>query len=233
MASAVLEKPSVIEPIAAPASAAPPNAPAPSAPGQGLEPIIKLENCKLVSQGAEARVFETTFLGRPTILKQRFNKKYRHPVLDLKLTTMRLKQEVRSLMRARKIGVLVPAPYFVELEANSIYMEQIVGHSVAELMKSIGKSIAAMHDGGLIHGDLTTSNMMVCDSDKKLFDKILASYKAHSSLQSATFNRFAEGRPSMALAWEKLERQRHLYGRSRFENEELCERSLQSALTML
>ncbi|RWR88927.1 EKC/KEOPS complex subunit bud32 [Cinnamomum micranthum f. kanehirae] len=44
----------------------------------------------LLKQGAEARIFESTFLGRRSIVKERFSKKYRHPVLDSKLTLKRL-----------------------------------------------------------------------------------------------------------------------------------------------
>eukprot|EP00891_Asterochloris_glomerata_P003059 jgi/Astpho2/3059/Aster-03363 len=170
-------------------------------------PIHGLENCKLVSQGAEARVFETQFLGRPTIIKQRFSKQYRHPTLDAKLTTSRLKQvckehhvllavataspqpaspsaacllqEVRSILRARKIGVACPVVYYVEQEAATIYMEQIQGRSVKALISEgkiteaelkatlagIGQAVAVLHDGGLVHGDLTTSNMLVREAD--------------------------------------------------------------------
>ena len=53
----------------------------------------------LVSQGAEGRLFETTFLGRPCLMKERFKKSYRHPVLDEKLTNKRLNQEVGYLER--------------------------------------------------------------------------------------------------------------------------------------
>ena len=52
----------------------------------------------LVSQGAEGRLFETTFLGRPCLVKERFKKSYRHPVLDEKLTNKRLAQEVYNYM---------------------------------------------------------------------------------------------------------------------------------------
>ena len=47
----------------------------------------------MISQGAEGRVFEVTFLGRPAIVKQRFKKTYRHPILDGKLTKLRLLSE--------------------------------------------------------------------------------------------------------------------------------------------
>lgn len=59
-------------------------------------------------------MFETTFLGRATIVKQRFSKKYRLPVLDAKLTVGRLRQEVRSMLKARRLGVPTPIVYYVE-----------------------------------------------------------------------------------------------------------------------
>ncbi|KAK9839393.1 hypothetical protein WJX84_004422, partial [Apatococcus fuscideae] len=49
-------------------------------------------DCRLISQGAEAKLWQTPFLGRQAVLKQRFSKKYRHPTLDTKLTNTRLKQ---------------------------------------------------------------------------------------------------------------------------------------------
>ena len=67
----------------------------------------------LVSQGAEGRVFAVKFCGRDTIVKQRFKKKYRHPVLDQKLTRSRLLAECRSLMKARILGVQAPTVLFV------------------------------------------------------------------------------------------------------------------------
>ena len=38
------------------------------------------------------RVYDGQFLGRPSIIKQRFSKKYRHSSLDAKLTQLRFKQ---------------------------------------------------------------------------------------------------------------------------------------------
>ncbi len=37
-----------------------------------------------------------------------------------------------------------------------------------ELMMSIGKAVALMHDGGLVHGDLTTSNLLIRATDRRL-----------------------------------------------------------------
>ena len=45
-------------------------------------------------------------------------------------------QEVRSILRARKNGVLTPVIYYVEHEAATIYMERIQGTSVKDLLLS-------------------------------------------------------------------------------------------------
>lgn len=36
------------------------------------------------------------------------------------------------------------------------------------MLQSVGRAVAMLHDGGLVHGDLTTSNMMLRDSDHAL-----------------------------------------------------------------
>jgi TP53 regulating kinase and related kinases len=83
-----------------------------------------------VAQGAEARVWKCNFLQQPAIIKQRFSKGYRHPSLDESLTRERLRAEARCMVRARKLGVLAPVPYFVETKAATIYMQFINGDSV-------------------------------------------------------------------------------------------------------
>lgn len=65
-----------------------------------------LRGAELVKQGAEARVYRCGFLGRPTIVKERFHKRYRHPALDDKLSRRRTLQEVRSILRCRRAGGL-------------------------------------------------------------------------------------------------------------------------------
>ena len=37
-----------------------------------------------------------------------------------------------------------------------------------ELLVAVGRAIAKLHDGGLVHGDLTTSNMMLRTADRQL-----------------------------------------------------------------
>lgn len=59
---------------------------------------------ELICQGAEARIYKGKYLGRDTLVKERFVKKYRHPDLDENLTKERIKNEVRAIIRAKAAG---------------------------------------------------------------------------------------------------------------------------------
>ncbi|KAL8548266.1 hypothetical protein ACS0TY_007549 [Phlomoides rotata] len=139
----------------------------------------------LIKQGAEARVFESAFVGRRSIVKERFSKKYRHPSLDSKLTLKRLNAEARCTTKARKLGVSTPVLYAVDPLQHSLTFEYVEGPAVKDVLldfglngiveerlddiaTQIGDAIGKMHDGGLIHGDLTTSNMLIRNGTNKL-----------------------------------------------------------------
>lgn len=102
-------------------------------PATSTHAFLETASRTQIAQGAEARVWECDFLKRRAVVKQRFNKTYRHPVLDETLTAQRLKAEVRCMVRARKLGVVTPVPYHVEMQAASIYMEFVKGSSVKEV----------------------------------------------------------------------------------------------------
>lgn len=55
-----------------------------------------------------------------------------------------------------------------QLHLRRLVPALLVAAGVAHAMAEIGRAVAALHDGGLIHGDLTTSNMMLRDADKRL-----------------------------------------------------------------
>uniref|UniRef100_A0A1J3FES6 non-specific serine/threonine protein kinase n=1 Tax=Noccaea caerulescens TaxID=107243 RepID=A0A1J3FES6_NOCCA len=146
---------------------------------------VENESLILIKQGAEARVFESTFAGRKSIVKERFSKKYRHPILDSKLTIKRLNAEARCMTKARKLGVCTPVLYAVDPQIHSLTLEYIEGISVKDVFlkfgasgiveerlddvaAQIGEAIAKLHDGGLAHGDLTTSNMLVRSGTNQL-----------------------------------------------------------------
>lgn len=124
------------------------------------------------------------YFGKRAILKERFSKKYRHPTLDVKLTKQRLVKEAKNVSKCRQIGIQVPTIYNVDKTNNQIYMEYIEGCSIKEYLRkfevqansseehiwdqscleifhSVGKIIGLLHKNKLVHGDLTTSNMML------------------------------------------------------------------------
>ena len=59
------------------------------------------------------------------LVKERFEKKYRVPELDSKLTKKRILQEARNIERARKNGVYTPHLILVDEITRKIYMEFI------------------------------------------------------------------------------------------------------------
>ncbi|KAH6561165.1 hypothetical protein BASA50_005298 [Batrachochytrium salamandrivorans] len=136
----------------------------------------------VIKQGAEARIYECDFMGRRTIAKERFRKAYRHPVLDEKLTARRVIQEARCLNRLQRERIDVPALYLLDTVNSTIYMEYVVGDTIRDVLhgsanspsqlesiaQSIGSGLAQIHDLNLIHGDLTTSNMILRQDTRKL-----------------------------------------------------------------
>ena len=61
----------------------------------------------MFKQGAEARLYTGTFLGREVVVKERFSKKYRHPALDTQLTRDRHRAEARALVKCRQVKKLI------------------------------------------------------------------------------------------------------------------------------
>ncbi|KAG8183939.1 hypothetical protein JTE90_006864 [Oedothorax gibbosus] len=140
---------------------------------------------ELFNQGSEARVYKGTFLGKPSILKERFVKTYRHTDLDKTLTAERMKAEVRALNKCFDIGVKCPAVYFADLSCRYIILQEITDCVMVKeylefvmekdgsdsinkqtvLAEKIGEGIAKMHANELVHGDLTTSNLLIQAED--------------------------------------------------------------------
>ncbi|XP_076029668.1 TP53 regulating kinase isoform X2 [Oratosquilla oratoria] len=143
---------------------------------------MEIQRCLLV-QGAEGRVYTGSWLGKDVVIKERFKKKYRHPVLDTNITKERIKAEARALTRCRMYGIRTPTVYFIDWETNEIIMELIpksetvrnfiysavkrnVAMNSTELLgmaRRIGAVIARMHSNHIIHGDLTTSNLLLVE----------------------------------------------------------------------
>lgn len=69
--------------------------------------LNNMNNFELIAQGAEARVYKGIYLGKLTLIKERFEKKYRHADLDKRLTKDRIKAECRAIIRAKAAGKII------------------------------------------------------------------------------------------------------------------------------
>ena len=135
------------------------------------------------------KIFLTDFIGKQCIVKERFVKEYRIKELDERLTRQRILTESRNMARASKSGINTPYLIFVNLMTRKIYMQYIENSiTVKEVLKAVysmndltmyekrkniiivvlekiikdmGINLAKLHNADIIHGDLTTSNILV------------------------------------------------------------------------
>ena len=117
-----------------------------------------------IARGAEARI---TREGE-TVVKDRIVKGYRLKEIDERLRKRRTRIEASLIRAARRAGVHVPS--ILEESDFSLKMQYIEGkkikdvlekESLEDLSAKIGQSIARLHIYDIVHGDLTTSNMIL------------------------------------------------------------------------
>jgi len=137
-----------------------------------MDTIDKIPQAKLLKKGAEAILYLTEWHGRKAIVKVRIPKRYRPAALDNQIRSYRTMHEPQLMHEAKTAGVTTPLIYLVNLPESTIVMEYIEGQQVKQLLNKvakterhslcaqIGESTARLHKYGLIHGDLTTSNMI-------------------------------------------------------------------------
>ena len=115
-------------------------------------------------QGAEAKLYRD----KKILIKDRVKKSYRISELDTKLRKRRTKLEAAVLKKLSPTGIV---PELYESEEFVLKMEYLDGNPVVDVLDAtytklcgkIGKVVAELHNHNIIHGDLTTSNMIVTD----------------------------------------------------------------------
>ena len=132
-------------------------------PPQKIKPFPK-KSSSLIPSNSEANF----------IIKDRTKKSYRIPELDNRIRQRRTRSEAKLLLKASKI-INCPAPFFQPSikETTKIKMPFIDGKKLSEhldnfpltkqkqILKQIGQEVAKLHDNEILHGDLTTSNMIL------------------------------------------------------------------------
>jgi Kae1-associated kinase Bud32 len=131
---------------------------------------------QLIYHGAEAMISHATYMGKPAVEKRRVHKSYRIPEIDTFLISFRTKEESKLISEARSFGVSVPIIYDVNSVEGMITMQFLDGKRIKDILNDvteverkrlclmIGRSIARLHNHDLIHGDITTSNMILVNN---------------------------------------------------------------------
>lgn len=130
---------------------------------------------KILYQGAESIIY----LENNQLIKDRIKKSYRHPSIDIMKRKYPTRKEFKILNKLKSI-VNVPATYGVDDKNMKIKMEYLKGDILKDkvaflsqekrknLFIQLGKEVAILHNQNIVHGDLTTSNLILKD-DKIYF----------------------------------------------------------------
>lgn len=127
---------------------------------------------QIVGRGAEALLY----VEDGVLVKERIAKGYRHPEIDRQLRKLRTRSEGKLL---QKLEGMVPRVLEIDDVKMQIRMDYLQGELVRDvlekkskgeqeaLMKEIGRIVGEFHKKDIIHGDLTTSNIIL--SQGKVF----------------------------------------------------------------
>ncbi len=140
----------------------------------GMVEIIKfLEKPVLFSIGAEAVIYKAKFLGIDAIIKWRFPKIFMPRNLDIAFRRDRTEKEAKVMFKLLQANINIPIPLYIESNDGIIIMEYIDGNTFRELIdhmkeeelcsasRTVGIYVGSMHSIHIVHGDLTTSNVMI------------------------------------------------------------------------
>lgn len=126
---------------------------------------------KTIAKGAEA----TLYIEGKVLIKYRKRKGYRIKEIDGPLRYRRTQAEFKALKRCAEWGVPVPTTIKIAGRGDKLYMNFVEGKQIdyafsPTIMIRVGEAVAKMHSAGVIHGDLTTANMLVDSGKVTLID---------------------------------------------------------------
>jgi Kae1-associated kinase Bud32 len=133
--------------------------------------------------GAEAILQRDVWLEYQVLKKIRIPKSYRIEQIDNELRRTRTVSESKLLIASRDAGVKTPFIFDIDLEEAIIVMEHIEGQLVKDLLNSsvsldnklnyislMGREVGKLHTNDIIHGDLTTSNVLIKNQELVFID---------------------------------------------------------------
>ncbi len=155
-------------------------------------------------RGAEAEIYRGKWLERQVIFKRRVPKGYRNEEIDQKLREARTKLEVKLIIEARALGLSTPIIFDVDTKESQITMEFIEGKRLKdvlpsvsdkekiELCRRIGECAGILHKNDIVHGDLTTSNMILKDGKIYFIDFSLGEKSAEIEVKGVDLHLLME-----------------------------------------
>jgi len=163
---------------------------------------------KIIDKGAEA----TISLDKDIITKARQEKTYRLKEIDDKLRKFRTRREAKVLNKLAEINF--PSPKVMDMcdKAMKIRMELVQGNKLRDVLykdplnlgKEIGNKIGILHTNDIIHGDLTTSNMIL-DSEIKFIDFGLSFFSTKEEDKAVDLHLLRKGLESKHhQKWEEI-----------------------------
>lgn len=168
------------------------------ADNSNLAKLANLENFKIIKQGAEAKLYSGIYQNKSAIIKERFKKTYRHPDLDKAITNKRTKMETKLLQKISSLGINCPKLYFHDQTSGIIVMEYVENsvtcrEFILDMVKKgitkeeletrlkilsvqIGEIVGKLHLNFIVHGDLTTSNILIQNYDKENYRVVIIDF---------------------------------------------------------
>ena len=135
---------------------------------------------QLKYQGAESKIWFGKYQGINMVKKERFKKNYRADELDKRLTRERIRAEVKAINKLKEkcteldklmatiMHVTDREIIMTEIEDGQTvcqYINDKNNENIDVVLDKLGKTIALIHKNGIIHGDLTTSNFIIVNSN--------------------------------------------------------------------
>lgn len=178
------------------------------------EVFMKLPSGEMLDNGAEAVVYlEEGHEGQKVLVKERVPKAYRHREIDERIRKERNRTEARLMSEARRSGVSTPIIY--DVDDFKLKMQYIDGVPVKylitpEISEKVGKLVGKLHSSGIVHGDLTTSNLLLAgerlylvDFGLSYFDKGLEARGVDVHVLFQTFESTHEAHEALIEAFKK------------------------------
>jgi TP53 regulating kinase-like protein len=176
---------------------------------------------KIIEQGAEAVLIHS----KNKLIKKRISKSYRHPILDKTIRKTRTRKEAKLL---EKVSNLINVPKIVKTSEYEIHMEFINGKKLSEHLDKfsinkaisicyrLGENIAILHNKDIVHGDLTTSNLILKNNkiyfidfglgfhSSRIEDKAVDLHLLRQALESKHFKNWKDLFAAVIQGYKKL-----------------------------